>query len=780
MRLKPLALLIGSLLALAGPATATAAQPANTPTPAWPQAPKPTADAPNIVVVLLDDVGFAATGTFGGPTDTPALDRLAAEGLRYNQFHTTALCSPTRAALLSGRNAHRVGFGTVTEIGNSQPGYNAFWQKSVASLPEILRRSGYSTAAFGKWHNTPEWEVSPVGPFDRWPTGLGFDYFYGFMLAEASQWEPPLYRNTTPVEPERAPKDGYQVTTALVDDAIRWAQTHDSVAPDKPYFLYFAPGAAHAPHHVTPEWIAKYRGRFDQGWDRLREESFARQKALGVIPADAVLTPRPKELPAWDSLSAEQKKLYARQAEVYAAFLAQTDFEVGRLIETLRKGPKGDNTLVFYVVGDNGASAEGGLDGSEDNMAAVFSGLGTDVARQLSNIDRLGGPDFDNHFASAWAWAFDTPFQWTKQIASHFGGTRNPLVVSWPARIRDRGGLRSQFGHVNDIAPTIYDVLGIRFPEVVDGVAQEPLDGASLAASFADATAPSQHRRQYFELSGNRAIYKDGWVAAAFHAVPWSLKRSSDFAQDGWELYDVSNDFSQARDLADKHPEKLAELKALFDEEARRNKVFPLSNGFREDITTPDARRPSVAGDAREFVYRGDTPRLPVAATPTLLGAHRIKANIDVPADGGHGVILADGGRYGGFVLYAQDGRLVYEHNFFGRERTLITSTQPLPAGAVEVAFDYEPQGRGPWGGGIGRLTINGKPAGEGRIARVGLPSYVDTFDIGADRGSPVSHAYAAPGSFSGKVRDVTVTLKPAAPLAGGAAAVAAAVAAAE
>jgi arylsulfatase len=726
--------------------------------PPWPTGPTAPKDAPNVVLVLLDDVGFGAAGTFGGPTETPALDKLAAQGLRYNQFHTTALCSPTRAALLSGRNHHRASFGTVTEIGNSNPGYNAFWKKSVATLPEILKRNGYNTAAFGKWHNTPSYEQGPAGPFDRWPTGLGFEYFYGFLHGEVSQWEPPLHRNTTAVEPARSPAEGYHVTTDLVDDAIRWVRTHDAAAPQKPYFLYFATGATHAPHHVPEAWVARFKGRFDQGWDVLREEIFARQKRLGVIPASAELTPRPAALPAWASLSADQQRLYARQAEVYAGFLAHTDAEIGRLLDTVRAGPKGDNTLVLYIVGDNGASAEGGLDGSDDNGAAFFAGLGTDVERQLPNLGRLGGPELDNHFAAAWAWGLDAPFQWTKQVASHFGGTRNPLVVSWPARIKDAGAVRGQFSHVNDIAPTLYELLGITFPGEVDGVKQEPIDGSSLAASFTDGKAPSRHRVQYFEQLGNRAIYKDGWVAAAFHALPWALARGTDFESERWELYDVTKDFSEAHDLADKYPEKLKELKALFDVEARKNNVYPLSNGLGEALLTGGGR-PSLTGGRKELTFPGDTPRLPVSAAPQLYGPHRITARVQIPAKGATGVVAAVGGRYGGWALYVRDGRLVYEHNFFGRQRSVITAIEPLPGGAVEVGFELQRSDAKRWGGGTGTLTVNGRQVGQGTIAHIGGPSFIDSFDIGADRSSPVSDTYQVPNAFTGKVEWVRFNL---------------------
>ncbi len=733
--------------------------------PAWPEAPKAPAGAPNIVLILLDDVGYGAASTFGGPAQTPALDQLAAQGLRYNRFHVTALCSPTRAALLTGRNHHRTSFGTVAEIGTSDRGYNAFWPRSVATLSEILKANGYSTAAIGKWHNTPQWETSPVGPFDRWPTGLGFEYFYGFQGGETSQWEPILFRDTTPVEPGKTASEGYNLNVDLVDDATRWVHTHESIAPDKPYFLYFAPGATHSPHHVPQQWVDKYKGRFDQGWDKVREEIFARQKKLGVIPAAAELTPRPAAFAAWDSLSADQKRLYARQMEVAAAYLEQTDYEVGRLLNNLRQGPHADNTLVLYIVGDNGASAEGGLNGSDNELQDILYGLENGVERQLRNIDKLGGSEMHNHYAAAWAWAMDTPFQWTKQVASYFGGTRDPLIVSWPARIKDVGGLRDQFTHVNDIAPTIYDLLGIKFPKEVDGVKQEPIDGFSFAKSFGDARAPSLHRVQYFEQFGNRAIYQDGWVAAAFHgtplghAIPEDQQKVPDFDKDRWELYNIERDFSEAHDLAKQEPARLNALKKLYDVEARKNYVFPMMADFGTAINNfISSSRPSLTGNRKEFQYAGTMPRMPSKAAPQLLNSHRITASIEVPASGASGVIVANGDREGGFALYAKDGRLVYEQNFLGRERYVITSTAPLPAGHVDVRFDFERQDKEKFGGGIGRLSINGQPAGEGVITHVGLPFGYGNFTIGTDGGPPVSNAYTTPAPFNGTVNEVGIT----------------------
>ena len=555
-------------------------------TPDWPKPVTAPKGAPNIVLIMLDDVGFGDTSTFGGVAQTPVLDKLAAEGLRYNRFHTTGICSPTRASLLTGRNHHRVGYGQFG--GGGFPGYDGIWRKDTVSMADVLRRNGYSTSAFGKWHNTPHEEITAVGPFDRWPTGLGFEYFYGFMGGLASHWEPQLYRNTTAVDPSLLLKDKasknkeYYLTNDLVDDAVGWLRTHESIAPDKPYFLYFATGAAHSPHHAPKDWVEKYRGKFDQGWDKLREEIFARQKKLGVIPADAELTPRARILPAWDSYSLEERRLFARQMEIYAAFIAYTDYQLGRLVKTVKEGPQGDNTLILYLVGDNGASAWADANDSRGLTGTTieYKGKGNllSVKEKLAHIDQLGGPLLFNDYAAGWSWAGNTPFQWMKHIPSHFGGTRNPLVISWPDHIKEKGGLRTQFTHVNDVASTLYEVAGIQFPSKVDGVKQEPLDGVSFAYSFDHPNAPSRHKVQYFTTTGNRAIYQDGWVAGARHLVPWKTHRQAndDFENDRWELYHVDKDFSQAHDLAEQYPQKLKALQTLFDAEARKNDVYPL------------------------------------------------------------------------------------------------------------------------------------------------------------------------------------------------------------
>lgn len=726
--------------------------------PEWPKPLTPPQGAPNILLILLDDVGFADTSTFGGPAQTPELDRLAAEGLRYNRFHTAAVCAPSRAALLSGRNQHRIGYGSFG--GGGFPGYDGIWKKNAASIAEILKYNGYSTGAFGKWHSTPLEDVSPVGPFDRWPTGRGFEYFFGNMFGNGSQWEPVIWRNTEQLPPSST-GSGVHLTTRLTDEAITWLHTHESLAPDKPYFMYFATEATHVPHHVPKEWIAKYRGQFDQGWDKLREQIFARQKKLGVIPADADLTPRPKELPAWDSLSPDQRRLLARQMEVYAGFMAHTDYEVGRLIQAVREGPHGDNTLIMYIVGDNGTNEpRGGVNGS-DNMSVHYSGGKDDSVRdQLRRVDELGGPLHENIYGIAWAWLGSTPFQWTKEVASHFGGTRNPLVVSWPARIKDRGGLRSQFAYLTDIAATIYDAAGIKFPEVVDGVKQLPLDGVSLLETFDRADAPSRRHVQYFEWEGNRAIYQDGWMASARHFIPWVINKEntvaypdgshSDFSLDHWELYHVDQDFSQAHDLAARYPDKLKKLQALFDSEARRNDVYPLAGDLIR-------RTPEASQERRRFVFYPDFPAvLTTSGLPDLSLSHRLTADVVIPQSGASGVIVAWGDRFGGMVLYAKENRLVYENNIQeGKTREVLTSNEPLPRGRTTLAFELDRTGKAA-SEATGRLYIDGKQVGEMKLS----PSAYGMLDIGKNSTSPISNAYEPPFKFSGAVEKVTVELK--------------------
>ncbi|SNS65536.1 arylsulfatase [Sphingomonas laterariae] len=747
------AALIGLMVGMAGaepvvaaPASAPAADP-------WQRPAEAPRGAPNIILILLDDVGFGAPGAFGGPVATPVFDRLSGEGLRFNQFHTTSVCSPTRAALLTGRNQHRVNFAIASGSEVAQPGYNGIWPKSTASMADVLRRNGYSTAAFGKWHNTPNWEASPVGPFDRWPTGLGFEYFYGFMAGEADQWAPILYRNTA-IAPT-PDKPGYHFTTDIADDATGWIHTHQSLAPDKPYFLYFAPGATHAPHQVPREWIDKYRGRFDQGWDKLREEIFARQKKLGVVPADAKLTPRPAELPSWDSRTPDQKRLAARQMEVYAAFLAHTDHEIGRVVDAARKAPGGDNVMVIYIMGDNGASAEGGMDGSDHNLADIFYGFGAaDVATQLARADQLGSDALDNHFAAPWAWATNAPFQWMKQVASHFGGTRNPMVISWPARITDRGALRPQFAHVVDIAPTIYDAVGIAPPAAVDGVAQKSIDGVSFATTLGGKAVTPAHRTQYFEMFGNRAIYRDGWIASARHSFPWQRTgRALSVEDDKWELYDLTRDFSQAVDLAAKYPARVEELKALFLSEAQRNDVLPMVTNIGFDTS-----KPSLEAGRTSFTFHRDGAPIPsLTGAPLLFGPHRITARITVPAGGADGTIVANGAREGGFALFVEGGRLVYQNNVGGRHWDEIRSNAPLAPGAHDIAFELTGQGAAA----RGRLSVDGAVVGETPIARVALPSYLGALCVGRTCGTPAARGYKAPFVYGGDIEEVRITRDP-------------------
>ncbi len=736
--------------AMGGPLAAQEAAPA--PRQAVDDWKQPTAPqgAPNVILVLLDDVGFGAASTFGGPAATPTFDKLAAEGLRYNRFHTTAVCSPTRAALLSGRNQHRVQFGDVS--GGEKPieGYTGIWPKSAASVARVLKDNGYSTAAFGKWHNTPNWEASPAGPFDRWPTGLGFEYFYGFMAGEGDQWQPILYRNTMSMAP---PETGYNFNEGIASDAIGWLHTHQALTPGKPYFLYYAPGATHAPHQVGPEWIAKYRGRFDAGWDAMRKLTFERQKKLGVIPKDAKLTPRPVELPAWDSLPADARKLYAHQMEVYAAFLEQTDHEIGRMVDEARKGPGGDNTLVIYIMGDNGASAEGGLEGSDRNLFDMITGKGHDRAAQIARMDDLGSDKADNHFAAGWAWANDAPFQWTKQIASHLGGTRNPMVVSWPGHIGKPGEVRSTWTHVIDVAPTLYDVIGIKPPATVDGVAQMSIDGISFAQTL-KGPVPQAPRTQYFEMFANRAIYSNGWMASARHHIPWLLhEENKPLSADTWELYNLDQDYSQATDLAAKYPEKLKEMQALFDSETKRNNAEPLTT-----MTLSADRvnsQPSLERGRKEFVFKRDMPPIPsLAGPPMLMGPHRIDARITVPASNANGVIAANGARDGGFVLYVKDGHLVYENNLADMHYDTIRSAEALPAGPMTVSFVLSAEN----GTQMGRLLVNGREVGAGPVPRIFMPSYLGAFCVGRSCGSPVSKGYTGRFPFTGTIDEVRIS----------------------
>ncbi|KAF3884987.1 MULTISPECIES: arylsulfatase [Nostocales] len=715
--------------------------------------------APNVLLVLLDDVGFGQASTFGGLVETPNLTRLAERGLRYNQFHTTALCSPTRAALLTGRNHHSVSTGVVEELATGFPGYTTILPKSAATVAEILRQNGYNTAAFGKWHNTPDYETSAAGPFDRWPAGLGFEYFYGFLGGDTNQWSPALVENTKRVAPPMNNPD-YHLTSDLVDRAIAWIRSQQSIAPDKPTFTYLATGATHAPHHAPKAWIDKYKGKFDEGWDRLREETFARQKQLGVIPANAQLTPRPKELPAWDSLSKDEQRIYAHEMEVFAGFLAQTDFEVGRLINAIDQIGELDNTIIFYIVGDNGASAEGGLAGSINELR-VFNKVPESREQLLASLNDLGSAKTFNHYHAAWAWAGATPFQWTKQIASHFGGTRNPLIVAWGERIKDRGGIRSQFHHVIDITPTILEVAGITVPTEVNGVKQQKLEGTSLAYTFDNPDAPSHRKTQYFEMFGNRAIYDRGWIAAARHPrLPWQGTINADFQQDPWELYNIEEDFSEANNLAAENPQKLAKLQELFLSQARQYKVLPLDDRISErfDVTS----RPSPASGQKTFTYYSGVAPIPEGSAPSLKNrSFTITADVEIPERGAEGVLLTQGGRFAGWSFFLEKSKPTYLYNFVNAERYVIQSSEKLLPGKSTIRFDFDCDGGEVGAGGTGKLFINDRQVAEGRIQKT-VPYRLaldETFDVGRDTGTPASETYQVPFAFTGNLQKVTLNL---------------------
>ncbi len=719
--------------------------------------------APNILIVLIDDCGFGQWGTFGGQIPTPALDRVAKAGLRYTRFHTTALCSPTRAALLTGRNHHSAATGVITEMGTSYPGYSGQIPKSCAMISEILRQNGYTTAFFGKNHNIPDWETSVAGPYDRWPQLQGFDHFYGFVGGETNQWQPSLYEDTTPVEMEvpKGKEGHYTLNDALADKCIDFIHQQKSVTPDRPFFVYFAPGATHAPHHVPQEWLDDFKDKFDQGWDKYREETYERQLKMGVIPPGTKLTPRPKEIPAWDSLSADQKKVAAHLMEAFAAYTAQTDYDVGRVIDAIEEIGQLDNTLIIWEIGDNGASMEGTPLGVL-NENTVLNGVKEDPSHVLQHINEIGGPRAYNHYPVGWAWAMNTPFQWGKQIASHLGGVRNPVVISWPRRIKDHGGVRTQFHHVIDIAPTILDVVGIPEPAEVNGVPQKPIEGVSMAYSFDEPQAKSPRKMQYFEMLGTRAIYDNGWIACTRHGhIPWELTFPPDFSKDIWELYNLDEDFSEANDLSAKYPDKLHYLQDLFWVEAAKYNVLPLDDGT---VTRADPHlRPSLIEGRTKFTYFSGARRIPESSAVNLKNkSYVITAEVHVPRKGAEGVLVAAGGTAGGYSLYVKDSKPVYEYNWFLQERYKISSSEKLPVGPSIIRFEFTHDG-GFGKGGRGKLYINDKKVGEGRIENT-IPvrySAEETFDTGCDTGSPVSDSYEAPFTFTGTLKKVEIDITP-------------------
>jgi arylsulfatase A-like enzyme len=726
----------------------------------------PPEGAPNILVILLDDVGFGATSAFGGPCQTPTAERLAAGGLKYNRFHTTALCSPTRQALLTGRNHHSAGMGGITEIATGAPGYCSVLPNTMSPIARTLTLNGYNTSQFGKCHEVPVWQTSPVGPFNAWPSmGGGFEYFYGFIGGEANQWYPSLYEGTTPIEIDRTPEDGYHFMEDMTDKAIAWISQQKALAPDRPFFTYFAPGAAHAPHHVPPEWADKYKGRFDQGWDKIREQTFARQKELGVIPPDCQLTERHAEIAAWDEMPDELKPVLRRQMEVYAGFLEYADHQVGRLIDGLDRLGVLQETLVFYILGDNGASAEGTMNGTFNEMLN-FNGLAEIETPEfmVERLEKFGGPESYNHYSVGWAHAMDTPYQWTKQVASHWGGTRNGTVVHWPNGIDARDEMRWQFHHVIDVAPTILEAAGLPEPLFVNGVQQHPIEGVSMAYSFNEADAPDQHETQYFEMFGNRGIYHKGWTAVTKHKTPWLLvgEETVEFDDDVWELYDTTKDWSQAHDLAKAMPEKLHELQRLLLIEATRYNVLPLDDDPATRLNSDLAGRPQLIKGDTQLLFAG-MGRL---SENTMLNiknkSHSVTAEIEVPDTGAEGVIVAQGANIGGWTLYASGGKLKYCYNLGGVQHFFTESDQAIPSGEHQVRMEFAYDGGGLAKGGDVTLYVDGQKVGEGRVEATApnIFSADDGCDVGADTGAPVSPDYPPmDNAFTGRVKGVLMSI---------------------
>jgi arylsulfatase A-like enzyme len=734
-------------------------------TPDFPKGIEAPKGAPNVLLILTDDVGFGASSTFGGPIQTPNFTKLAERGLRYNVFHTTALCSPSRAALITGRNHHSVASGVITEMATGFPGYNSLVPKSAGTVAEVLKGNGYNTSWFGKMHNVPDWMSSQAGPFDLWPSGLGFEYFYGFIGGDTDQWHPALMENTTPIEPYVGKPD-YILDCDLADQAIRRIRMQYALAPSKPWFVYYATGTAHAPHHAPKDWIAKYKGQFDQGWDKVREETLARQIKLGVVPENTDLSKRPEAIPAWDSLNADQKRLYARMMEVYAGALSHADHHIGRVLDELEQSGQADNTLVIFIMGDNGSSPEGTIQGTTDEVAAQ-QGVTESLPYLLSMIDELGSEMTYNHYAVGWAHAMDTPMQWTKQVASHFGGTRNGMVISWPKAIKDKGGIRSQFSHLIDIVPTIYEAAGVTPPEVLNGVKQQPIEGTSLVYTFDQATAPTRHPVQYFELMGNRAVYKDGWMASTTPLkLPWQSTvevAPNDFK---WELYNVTRDFSQAHNVAGQFPDKLKELQTVFEAEAKKYNVYPLDSSFTWRFDT--SIRPSLTRGRENFTYYPGMTRIPEGSAPDFKNkSWTVAAEVDIPKRGASGVLATIGGRFGGWGLWLDESRprFVYAVSNQPTHKFRVASDTALTPGhhVVRLAFKYAGGGVGK--GGTATLFVDEKRVAQGEVPRT-VParfSLDETFDVGADTGTPIAEDYAAkmPYTFTGNLHRLVVVLEP-------------------
>jgi arylsulfatase A-like enzyme len=734
--------------------------------PWWPPTVVPPKGAPNILLIMTDDQGYGVCSTFGGVIPTPALDRIAKAGLRYTQFHSTALCSPTRAALITGRNHHSSGFGVISEQATGYPGYDSIITKDKATIGEILKENGYATSWFGKNHNTPTYLYSLAGPFDQWPSGMGFEYFYGFMGGETNQWTPYLFRDHTAIFPWIG-KPGYNLITDMADEAIKYLTDLNAAAPEKPFFLYYVPGGTHAPHHPTPEWIAKMKGKFDMGWNELRDQIFANQKKLGVIPPNTELTPWPDLLPKWDTLNPTQKKVYAHQAEIFGAYAAYTDHEIGRVIQAVEDLGKLDNTLIIYISGDNGTSAEGTAIGTTFDLAAIQS-IDMPVDAQLKFYDVLGSDLTTPHMSVAWSWAFDTPFKWTKQIASYFGGTRQGMAISWPGHIKDLGGIRSQFHHIIDIVPTILEVTGIQPPTTVNGTAQKPIEGISMAYTFdsANANAPSKRDTQYFEMFGNRALYHDSWIATTVPPQPpWlmgTVQMPDVLTGYKWELYNIADDFSENTDLGAKNPDKLKELQVLFMDEARKYQVLPLDNSILQRILAP---RPSATAGRTEFTYSGEVSGVPDGNAPNLLTrSYSITAEVEIPAKGAEGMLNTLGGRFGGYALYLVKGKPVFTYNLLALEKFRWQGPQALTPGKHTIMFDFKYDGPGMGKGGTGVLSVDGK-----EVARKTVPHTVpalmtidESFDVGVDTRTGVDDKdYKPPFRFTGKLDKLTIKLGP-------------------
>jgi len=733
--------------------------------PYWPPRVVPPKSAPNVLLIMTDDQGYGVSGTFGGVIPTPALDRVAKAGLRYTHFHSTSLCSPTRAALITGRNHHAVGFGVISELSTGYPGYDSIIGVESATVGTILRDNGYATSWFGKNHNTPAFQLSVAGPFDQWPSGMGFDYFYGFMGGETDQWTPYLFRDHTQIFPWVG-KPGYNLTTDMADEAINYMKQLNAAAPDKPFFVYYVPGGSHSPHNPKKEWVDKFKGQFDVGWNVVREQIFANQKKLGVIPADTQLTPWPDDLKKWDTLSADEKKLFARQAEVFAGYTAYTDNEIGRVIQTVEDMGKLDNTLIIYICGDNGTSPEGTMVGTPNQYTSYNGILNIPIAEQLKFYDVWGSAATYPHMAVAWSWAFDAPFKWTKQVASHFGGTRQGLAISWPGHIKDLGGIRTQFHHVIDIVPTILEACGVRAPEEVDGIKQKPIEGVSMAYTFdqANASKPSTRTTQYFEMMSNRGIYHDGWYACTTPPVPpWVLNAPMPNVNAyKWELYNLSADYSQANDLAAKVPDKLKELQGVFEKEAEKYNVLPLDNSSFARAIAP---RPSATAGQTVFTYSGEMPGIAVGNAPNILDkSYTITAEVEVPQGGGDGVIVTEGGRWGGFGLYLLKGKPVFNYNGLMLVQFRWEGPDALAPGKHAIVFDFTYDGPGIAKGGTGVLTVDGKEVATKKIPHT-VPFLLpadETFDVGLDTRTPVNDKdYQVPFAFNGKIAKLTFTLGP-------------------